>query len=314
MWTETFDHDLRHLLTLPRGLQPARVQELRQRYPSGGAEEWNTRFDDTSLYDAWTRTRVMQGLYRRNSDTLAKSVLNRSSWRILEIGGGDGTLWSTALGPDHRGELVVVDPVASVFDRVGARLPDGVTLLPLHGRVEDLLDRIPPCDAVVSSLALHHLAGQDRDQRARHGMGGPGKREVLECLARCLAERRGLLLLNEADVTCDLELPPHDPILVDRILDSYVRRTVHSLLDDLEERQDVGESTRTRWRAIARRWCLDQVDVARVPVEQRDVYELSVPQWLDLLGAAGFQVLERGFTDDYGLFCQYVATPRPPEG
>jgi hypothetical protein len=47
-----------------------------------------------------------------------------------------------------------------------------------------------------------------------------------------------------------------------------------------------------------------------VPVADRDVYELDVPRWLALLDRAGFDVGERGFTDDWGLFYRYVARPR----
>lgn len=303
------DEALRHLLALPRQDQPAEVARIRATHPPpADREAWNTLFEPGSLYEAWTRTTVMEGLYRANAHVLREALAGRRGWRVLEVGGGDGALWAHALAPDAEGELVVVDPLPSVPARVAARVPHGVRVTARTARVEDVVGAgsLPPCDAVVCSLALHHLAGADAAERRRHGLCGLGKREVLKAFQAAIQPRGGTLVLNEADVFCDLGLPPGDPILVDRILDSYVRRTVASLLDDLATRTDTDADLQERWRAIARRWCLDQVDVAFAPVADRDVYELDVPRWLDLLREAGVAVVSRTFTDRYGLFCQYV--------
>jgi hypothetical protein len=169
---------------------------------------------------------------------------------------------------------------------------------------------LPAADVAIVSLALHHVPGADAAERARHGLPGAGKAEVLAALRSALLPRDGEGVLNEADVFCDLALPPGDPILVDRILDSYVRRTGLSLLHDLARRPDADDDLRDRWRAILRRWCLDQVDVARAPLAERDVYELDVPRWLALLDSVGLEVAEHGFTDRYGLFHRYRFRPR----
>lgn len=300
---------LRHLLALPRGLQPAEVERLRAAAPAADAEQWNTRFGPGSLYEAWASTRLMDGVYTGNTALLRPHLDRRKGWRILEVGGGDGTLWARTLRPRDRGEIWIVDPVPEAHARVASVLPPGVRLESVVGRVEDALADLPGVDAVVCSLALHHLAGADQAERRRHGLAGPGKVEVLAALGRALQDRQGIGILNEADIYCDLGLPPGDPVLVDRILDSYVRRTVRALLDELETLPEDAVDLRARLETILQRWCLDQVAVAHVPLDRRDVYELDVPRWLDVLARAGLQVRERAFSDPYGLFCRYVFAP-----
>ncbi len=306
---------VRRLLELPRGEQPAEVERIRRAHPAPSAEAWNTRFGPGSLYEAWTRTTVMEGLYHANAAWLRDLLDDRPGWRVLEVGGGDGTLWARTLRPDDRGEIWLVDPLPEVHARVATHLPADVRLVPLETGIEHP-DRLgprglPAVDAVVVSLALHHVPGADAVERGRHGLPGAGKVEVLTALRSALLPRDGEGVLNEADVFCDLALPPGDPLLADRILDSYVRRTGLSLLHDLARRTDADDDLRERWRAILRRWCLDQLDVVRAPLADRDVYELDVPRWLALLDATGLEVAEHAFTDRYGLFHRYRFRPRP---
>jgi hypothetical protein len=307
-----------HLLDLPRGEQPGAAERVRGAHLAAPCEAWNTAFGPGSLYEAWARTTVMQGLYAANSGWLRGLLDARPGWRVLEVGGGDGALWARTLRPDDQGELWLVDPLAEVHAQVAAQLPAGVRLVPLETTIEHP-DRLAPgglpaVDAVVMSLSLHHVAGADAAERAQHGLGGAGKAQVLAAVRSALLPRGGEGVLNEADVFCDLALPPGDPILVDRILDSYVRRTGLSLLHDLAGRTDADADLRGRWRTILRRWCLDQVEVAQAPLAERDVYELDVPRWLAVLDAAGLEVAEHAFTDRYGLFHRYLFRPRPAAG
>ena len=206
---------------------------------------------------------------------------------------------------------MLVDPLPEVHERVAAVLPEGVALVSRVARVEEVAAELGEADLAVCSLSLHHVAGGDAAQRAAAGLDGPGKAEVLAALHDALAPRDGLLVLNEADIHCDLELEPHDPVLVDRLLDSYVRRCARALADDIEALDPAVDEAalRERWWVVIHRWCLDQVDAAERPVAERDVYELDVPRWLALLRRAGFRVVSRGFTDAYGLFCQYLCRP-----
>ena len=157
----------------------------------------------------------------------------------------------------------------------------------------------PELDVIVTSLTLHHVAGRDADERAKVGMSGPGKLEVLRGFREALSPE-GLFVLNEANVYCDVGLAPGDDVLVENMLDSYVRRCAYALLDEIDDE---------RVEAIVHLWCLEQVRLSRVPIAERDVYELDVPRWLTLLGGAGFQVRSRRCTDPYGLFWQYVCQP-----
>jgi hypothetical protein len=311
----TFLAALEALLRLPRLEQPAEVTRIRETFSAEEhTEEWNTRFGPGSLYDAWAQTTVMQGLYAQNV-RIVREVLDRAKargrpWRALEIGPGQGTLWKRALEPGDEGELWLLDPVAEALALASNGLPRSVRCVALQERVQDWLqagNSFPELDMAVLSLSLHHVAGRDREERTRHGLTGLGKGEILQALSAALAPA-GTLVVNEADVYCDVGLAAGDAILVDRILDSYVRRTVASLVDDLHHRPGEAQLCR-RWEAIALRWCLAEVDVASVPLPERDVYELDVPRWLDLFDATGFASIERRFTDRYGLFCQYRLVP-----
>lgn len=292
--------DLREIVAMPRGRQPEALDRLRRALPPAESEAWNTRFGPGSLFEAWTASSLMRGLYAANAATLRPLLDARPSWRVIEVGGGDGRLWRL-LRPEDHGELVLVDPSPEAHAQVAATLPAGVRLVSHVAGVQDV--DLPDADVIVCSLTLHHVAGADAAERAAHGLDGPGKREILAGFARALEARSGLAIVNEADVYCDIGLAPGDPILRERLIDSYVRRCAVALLDDLEASPD------PRLQAIIQRWCLDQIAVADLPLAERDVYELDVPRWLALFERAGLGVEHRGFTDDHGLFCRYLLRP-----
>jgi len=280
-------HRLRRLLALPRGRQLDAVQELCEELGAGAREDWNTQFGAGSLFEAWTASNMVLGVYEANRRMLP------SSGRVVEIGGGDGRLWRDA---GFTGEVVLFDPAPEAHERVG----DYVSLV---SRVEPVGTDIPPCDLVISSLTLHHVAGRSSAERARWGLSGPGKVEIL----RAMAQAAPRIVLNDADVHCELDLAPGDPVLADNLIDSYVRRCAHCLLDQLEAEPDSPYAA--RWRHIIHRWCLDQVALYKAPRTERDVYELDVRRWEECFDAAGLRVESRRCTDDYGLFYQYVLAP-----
>lgn len=298
-------------MSVPRTQQREALEGLLRDLPAPASdEEWNTRFGPQSLYDAWSRTTVARGVYQANRALLRPLLDQRPGWRAVEIGGGNGRLWRDLLRPDDQGELVLVDPTESAHESVAAVLPPGVKLVSVRAPVQE--STLPQADAVVCSLTLHHVAGLDTEHRAAHGLAGPGKLEVLQAIRAAIRPRSGLALLNEADVYCEIDLPPGDPILADRIMDSYVRRTGLSLVDDLRAAQVDDWGLHQRWRAILWRWCLGQLEVVDKPLAERDVYELTVPRWLELLARAELRVEHHGFTDPYGLFCQYVLRAPTP--
>jgi len=300
---------LEQALGRPRNQQPEAIRALSARIQTGSKEDWNSRFGPESLFDAWTGNHLVQGIYRANAQTLGSRL--KPGWRVTEIGGGDGRLWS--LLPElPPGELWVVDPNPGVHERLQSELGSRIQVHGIQAMVQDALGDLPEVDAIVCSLTLHHVAGADAQERKAHGMSGPGKLEVLGAMGKCLRTRNGLLMLNEADVHCDLELDSRDPLLTDRLLDSYVRRTARALCSEMAQLEQEGDPMNRipRLLALVKHWCLDQVQMADLPIEERDVYELDVPRWLALFERAGLELIERGFTDDRLLFHRYLLQPR----
>lgn len=297
---------LRALLAAPGPLDVGALQALRQSMPPlDEPEAWNTAFEAGSLFDAWTRSPLPEAVYAANRRTLRRLMDARPGWTFLEIGGGDGRLWADLLTPEDEGTLIVVDPHPEPHVRIAAIVPEGVAVRPIRREVQAAT--LPDADGIVCSMTLHHLAGTDAAHRSRAGLSGPGKTEILARFARSLTPRAGVLLLNEADVDCEIDLRPGDDILRAHLADGYVRRCAASLLDAMDHTDD--PDLVARWWAIIRRWCLDQLDAADLPLAERDVYELPVPRWLALLHAAGFAVLDHHFTDDRDLFHRYVCVP-----
>lgn len=292
------------LLALPRAEQPDAVRALLERWPRAADEPWNTAFGADSLYHAFTRTTAARGVHAANRAALAPRL--RPGFRVIEVGGGDGALWEGLLGPEHRGTIVVVDPHPEGADGVRRAAPAGVEVEHLRAPVQAA--SLPDADAAVASLVLHHIAGADAAQRAAVGLDGAGKLEALRALRDAVAPRDGRVLINEADVYCDLGLAPGDPLLLERLTDSYVRRWGRSLLDDLDTCAD--PALAARWRAMLRDWALGQVHTAgHAAWADRDVYELDVVSWLGLFARAGLRVEARGFTDRWMLFHRYLLAP-----
>ena len=91
-----------------------------------------------------------------------------------------------------------------------------------------------------------------------------------------------------------------------------------------------------RWVEVVRRWALGQLQMIDVPLEQRDVYELTAGaraqcsgaacdaasdffaggcavEWASLLRRAGFKVEGHGYVDSHNLFALWrcVCGARP---
>ena len=291
---------IRELLDLPKEQQVERALALHRSLPNELDEVWNTTFGPGSLFDAWTRTTICGQVHQALAEEL-KSTVARPGFRIVEVGGGDGKMWSRVFEGHEQGEIVVVDPVAEAIDRVRERVPEGVHVEGRVGLVQDV--ELPPSDALVISLTLHHVAGRDAAERAAYGLEGPGKQEVLEAIGRCLRPRDGFALLMEASVHCELDLAPGDPVLRDNLLDSYVRRCTRSILLDVESEPD--KALLHAYRGLIRHWFLGQVAMADLPRPKRDVYELRVDQWLDVIARSGLHTSLPRCVDDHALFHLY---------
>ncbi len=297
-------NQLQQFLTLPRAHQFEALRRLREVAGRDSAgEEWNSVFGTQSVYEAWTQLPLMQHVYNANRAILRPLLEQRSPWHLVEIGGGNGALWQDFFHVQERGVLTLIDPNPEVHATVAAVLPSGIELHSHIAHVENV--ELPEADGVVCSLMLHHIAGLDCDQRSLFQMNGPGKREILQRCVQSVRTRHGICLLNEADVYNEIDLEPSDPALIEHFIDVYVRRAAMAVAIALEQ-SSIDLSLKQRWEIILRHWCLDQVDLALVSREERDVYELDVAHWLQLLRQAGAQVLSHTYTDEWYLFHQYV--------
>ena len=94
---------------------------------------------------------------------------------VVDLGAGTGALGAAILDalPDVRVELVDIDP--NMLEVAGARCEQHVGRFAVrHARFED---ELPGCNAVVASLALHHVAADDEKRelyRAIHAALEPG--------------------------------------------------------------------------------------------------------------------------------------------
>jgi len=78
--------------------------------------------------------------------------------RVLDLGAGTGLLSAQVLARHPRAQVVLLDGSTEMLARARENLPDAETVL------ADLRDPLPegPFDAVVSSLAIHHLEPPDQ--------------------------------------------------------------------------------------------------------------------------------------------------------
>jgi hypothetical protein len=301
----TWQADLHRIVVLPRAQQYAALKEFLARRDAGPAEEWNAAFGDTSLYEAFTHLPDAQLVYRANHAVVRSALEARPEWHIVEVGGGNGVLWRDFFRGDERGQFTLVDPAPETHGIVAALLPAGVVFHSVIARIEEAV--LPDADVVNCSLILHHIAGLDANERLRHGLSGPGKRETLDRIVAALRPCGGIGILTEADTYHDLALAPGDPLLVERFMDSYFRRGALMVAEALAH-AEVDATLRQRWKTLLRHWFLDQLDKAFVPVAERDVYELDAPRWREVLQDAGAELRSSKCVDEWRIMVQYVFT------
>jgi hypothetical protein len=301
----TWHDDFNRIIVLPRAQQYPALRELLAQRDAAAAEEWNTAFGAASLYEAFTQLPDAQNIYRANRAAVRAALDTRGDWHIVEVGGGNGVLWRDFFGSDERGQFTLVDPLLETHQIVAGLLPAGVAFHSVVAPIQEA--ELPEVDVVTCSLVLHHIAGVDADERRRHGLSGPGKRETLARLVAALRPRRGIGILTEADTYHDLALPPGDPLLLERFMESYFRRGATMVADAIAH-VDADAALRQRWEILLRHWFLDQIDKAFVPLAERDVYELDAPRWRQLLQDAGAEMRSSHYVDEWRIMVQYVFT------
>jgi tRNA (cmo5U34)-methyltransferase len=87
------------------------------------------------------------------------ALAGRPVRRVLDLGAGTGLLAAMVVRALPEAEVVLLDGAAGMLDGARERLGDRAGYV-----VDDLVDELPegPWDAVVSALAIHHLADEDK--------------------------------------------------------------------------------------------------------------------------------------------------------
>jgi hypothetical protein len=276
-------------------------------------EAWNSAFGPGSLFEAWTRTSIAQSVHGALAEEV-RQITAQPGFVLIDVGGGNGSLWRRVFDGSESGTLIVIDTLREAVDAVASAVQTvkwadgaGVSVQRVVAPVQDVLADLPACDGLVCSMTLHHVAGADTADRALHGLSGVGKTEILAGFGEALRGRSGTGFLVEADVDCDLDLGPSDPVLADNIFDSYMRRCGRSILEDVRRAESDGtdDDVLPRWRGLLRYWFLEQLAVVDAPIADRDVYELTVPRWTALFEQAGLQLEDARGVDAHRLFHLY---------
>jgi spermidine synthase len=107
-------------------------------------------------YDARIRTFIPRYDEMIDAAARALSALEDGSAHVVDLGTGTGALASRCLQVRPDASLIAVDEDAGILDLARRRLEaQGVSASFAHASFADFV--LPPCDAVVASLALHHI-------------------------------------------------------------------------------------------------------------------------------------------------------------
>jgi tRNA (cmo5U34)-methyltransferase len=94
---------------------------------------------------------------REGEDVLVRDLGRRPIQRVLDLGCGDGRLASLVLNAYPDATAVCVDMSPTMLDAAGARFAGDARVELVSARLDDPLPVEGPFDAVVSSLAIHHV-------------------------------------------------------------------------------------------------------------------------------------------------------------
>jgi hypothetical protein len=299
-WQKKLDQ----VLSLPIAWQREALKKIRKEINTTIDEQWNTDFGKNSLYQAWSEIDPMRGLYNTNRKIIRDFLADKKKWIIIEIGGGNGALWKDFFQDNSEGTFILIDPVKNSHNAVSSELPGRITFRSIIEPVENV--SLPAADIIVCSLMLHHIPGFDMAHNKRFGINSPGKYDILCRFLQSIRIRNGICIINESDIYTDIDLPPDDPVLIHRLIDSYIKRAGKSVAKKIDD-PDISGSVKKRLELILIHWLIDQVEIAgAAPVQARDVYELDTIEWLKLLALSGAKIINHKFTDDWHLFHQYI--------
>jgi tRNA (cmo5U34)-methyltransferase len=149
---------------------------------------------DLREYDARIRTFIpgYEQLLEITSRTLAATVRGRAPV-IVDLGIGTGSLAAACLAATPSARIVGVDEDEEMLAAARARL--GGKVVPLQGSFETI--DLPRCDAVVASLALHHIPTIE------------GRRRLFRRVHRALRPR-GVLIVADCYLATDAGMQAAD--------------------------------------------------------------------------------------------------------
>lgn len=201
---------------------------------------------DVDAYDASIRRFIPS--YEAMLGRAADEVARIAPARVVELGAGTAALSAEVLARPGVGSVVLLDIDPEMLDlardRVGVF---GDRARPMLG---SFFDDLPACDAVMASLALHHIAEMDR------------KAEVYARIHAAL--RPGGVFVN-ADVMMPTEGPPRAAVMrrwADHLVASGIAEerawahfaewaeedTYQPVAAELEVLRDAGFEARCAWR------------------------------------------------------------------
>lgn len=116
---------------------------------------------EIDLYDEAIRCYIPG--YETMIDLAAREVARSQPLRVLDLGAGTGALSEAVLLLSDEAEVVLLDEDAAMLKRARLRLARfGDRVSVLEG---SFLSPLPRCDAVMASLALHHVPRLEDKQR-----------------------------------------------------------------------------------------------------------------------------------------------------
>ncbi len=113
---------------------------------------------DLAEYDARIRTFIPH--YEEMLDVAASAVDPRAG-TIVDLGIGTGALSARCCAHVSRAKVIGIDSDSEVLKAAAERVPDAELICDSFARC-----KIPACDAVVASFALHHV----RTRKAKHAL------------------------------------------------------------------------------------------------------------------------------------------------
>lgn len=135
-------------------------------------------------YDARIRTFIPRYDEMIEAAAAALGALERGSPQVIDLGTGTGALAARCLEVRPDARLTVVDEDSAILDLARQRLrPRAASASFVHASFVDFV--LPPCDAVVASLALHHIRTGEAKRlmyrKCRAAVGGGGLFVSADC-------------------------------------------------------------------------------------------------------------------------------------